>query len=190
MPDAERANSLCIFEYRERGSGCIMQALKTFYDWMYKITMFICKLLLVAFIPDPTWTEEITLTLMSYMAVLSGALAIRRGAHIRMTAFDRYLPKKLINVLDILADVGVLALGIIMIVEGFKYADGIGGKGFYPSLPWLSKKYMYLPIPIAGIAMVIFELESLFNNVLRLLGKKTYLEKEASLEEQVAEGGN
>ena len=87
MPDAERANSLCIFEYRERGSGCIMQALKTFYDWMYKITMFICKLLLVAdilvvcftvlgryvsFIPDPTWTEEITLTLMSYMAVLSG----------------------------------------------------------------------------------------------------------------------
>ena len=181
------------------------EKLRALYDWMYKATMFICKLLLVAdilvvcftvlgryvsFIPDPTWTEEITLTLMSYMAVLSGALAIRRGAHIRMTAFDRYLPKKLINVLDILADVGVLALGIIMIVEGFKYADGIGGKGFYPSLPWLSKKYMYLPIPIAGIAMVIFELESLFNNVLRLLGKKTYLEKEASLEEQVAEGGN
>ena len=49
---------------------------------------------------------------------------------------------------------------------------------------------MYLPIPIAGIAMVIFELESLFNNILRLLGKKVYVEKEASLEEQVAEGGN
>ena len=182
-----------------------LKRIKRFYDWMYKITMFICKVLLVAdilvvcftvlgryvsFIPDPTWTEEITLTLMSYMAVLSGALAIRRGAHIRMTSFDRYLPKKMINILDILADVAVLALAYVMIVEGFKYADGIGGKGFYPSLPWLSKKVMYLPIPVAGIAMVIFELESLFNNVRRLLGKKVYVEKEASLEEQVAEGGN
>ena len=171
---------------------------------MYKITLFICKILLVAdilvvcftvlgryvsFIPDPTWTEEITLTLMSYMAVLSGALAIRRGAHIRMTSFDRYLPKKLINVLDILADIAILALAYVMIVEGFKYADGIGGKGFYPSLPWLSKKVMYMPIPVAGIAMVIFELESLVNNIRRLLGKKVYVEKEASLEEQVAEGG-
>lgn len=181
-----------------------MQKLKTFYDWMYKITMIICKILLIAdilvvcftvlgryvsFIPDPTWTEEITLTLMSYMAVLSGALAIRRGAHIRMTSFDRYLPKKLINILDILADLAILALAYVMIVEGFKYADGIGGKGFYPSLPWLSKKVMYMPIPVAGIAMVIFELESLVNNILRLLGKKVYVEKEASLEEQVAEGG-
>ena len=181
-----------------------MEKLKLFYDWMYKITLFVCKVLLVAdilvvcftvlgryvsFIPDPTWTEEITLTLMSYMAVLSGALAIRRGAHIRMTSFDRYLPKKLINVLDILADIAILALAYVMIVEGFKYADGIGGKGFYPSLPWLSKKVMYMPIPVAGIAMVIFELESLVNNILRLMGKKVYVEKEATLEEQVAEGG-
>ena len=181
-----------------------MEKLKRFYDWMYKITLFICKVLLVAdilvvcftvlgryvsFIPDPTWTEEITLTLMSYMAVLSGALAIRRGAHIRMTSFDRYLPKKLIIIMDILADLAILALAYVMIVEGFKYADGIGGKGFYPSLPWLSKKVMYMPIPVAGIAMVIFELESLVNNIRRLLGKKVYVEKEASLEEQVAEGG-
>lgn len=182
-----------------------MEKLKVFYDWMYKVTFFICKILLIAdicvvsltvlgryvsFIPDPTWTEEITLTLMSYMAVLSGALAIRRGAHIRMTAFDRYLPEKLLNALDILADIGVLILGYIMIVEGFKYANGIGAKGYYPSLPWLSKRVMYLPVPIAGIAMVIFELESLVNNVLKFLGKKTYVTKEETLEEQVAKGGN
>ena len=42
-------------------------------------------------------------TCMSYMAVLSAALAIRRGAHIRMTAFDVYLPKIAVKVLDILA---------------------------------------------------------------------------------------
>ena len=196
--------SLHLFK-QGRGNTDRMEKLKLFYDWMYKVTLFICKILLIAdilvvcftvlgryvsFIPDPTWTEEITLTLMSYMAVLSGALAIRRGAHIRMTSFDRYLPKKLIIVLDILADICILALAYVMIVEGLKYADGIGGKGFYPSLPWLSKKVMYMPIPVAGIAMVIFELESLVNNIRRLLGKKVFVEKEASLEEQVAKGGD
>ena len=182
-----------------------MQTMKSIYDGTYKVVMFICKILLIAdilvvsftvlgryvsFIPDPTWTEEITLTLMSYMAVLSGALAIRRGAHIRMTSFDRYLPKKLINVLDILADIGVIVLAYIMIVEGFKYANGIGAKGFYPSLPWLSKKVMYMPIPVAGIAMVLFEIESLILNCMKLFGKQAYETKEASLEEQVSEGGN
>ena len=182
----------------------MLQKLKVFYDWMYKIVMVICKLLLIAdicvvsftvlgryvpFIPDPTWTEEITLTLMSYMAVLSAALAIRRGAHIRMTSFDRYLPKGVINVLDVLADIGVLILAFVMIKYGFEYADGIGAKGFYPSLPWLSKRYMYLPIPVAGIAMVVFEAESLFNNILKLMGKEQLIHRDESLEEQATKGG-
>ncbi len=183
----------------------MMKKLKVFYDWMYKIVMVICKLLLIAdicvvsfavvgryvpFIPDPTWTEEITLTLMSYMAVLSAALAIRRGAHIRMTSFDRYLPKTLINILDVAADIGVIILAVIMVVVGWQYANGIGAKGFYPSLPWLSKRYMYMPIPIAGVAMLIFEAESLFNNILKLMGKEQLIQRDVSLEEQAAEGGD
>ena len=75
--------------------------IKPAYDITYKVVLFVCKLLLIAdilitsmavagryisFIPDPAWSEEIVLTCMSYMAVLSAALAIRRGAHIRMTA--------------------------------------------------------------------------------------------------------
>jgi TRAP-type C4-dicarboxylate transport system permease small subunit len=121
------------------------------------------------------------------MAVLSAALAIRRGAHIRMTSFDRYLPKVVIDVLDIAADIGVIILAVIMIVEGWNYANGIGAKGFYPSLPWLSKKVMYMPIPIAGIAMLIFEAESLVNNILKLMGKEQYIHREESLEEKVSE---
>ena len=163
-----------------------LEKLKPLYDWMYKIIMVICKLLLIAdifvvsmtvvgryvpFVPDPSWSEEITLTLMSYMAVLSAALAIRRKAHIRMTSFDRYLPKTVVNLLDIVADIGVLVLAVIMITIGWKYAMGIGAKGFYPSLPWLSKKYMYFPIPLAGIAMLVFELEALYNDLKKMFGK-------------------
>ena len=125
---------------------------KPVYDWVFKIIMFICKLLLiidigittmavigryVSFVPDPAWSEEVVLTCMSYMAVLSAALAIRRGAHIRMTALDKYLPKKVVIALDLLADIAVMALGVVMLTVGLTYAMKIGAKGTYVSMPWL-----------------------------------------------------
>lgn len=154
--------------------------IKPAYDAIYKFVLFLCKVLLVIdilitcmsvvgryvpFIPDPAWTEEIVLTCMSYMAVLSAALAIRRGAHIRMTALDGYLPKNLVKFLDILADAAVLVLALIMIVVGWRYAVTIGSKGTYVSMPMVSRFWMYVPVPLAGLAMLIFELEALYNHV-------------------------
>ena len=146
----------------------------------YRVVLFLCKLLLVvdilittmavagryiSFIPDPAWSEEVVLTCMSYMAVLSAALAIRRGAHIRMTAFDRYLPAKVVKSLDIIADLAVLALAVIMITVGWKYATGIGSKGTYVSMPKVYRFWMYFPVPLAGVAMLVFEVEALYNHV-------------------------
>lgn len=163
------------------------------YDVTYKIVMLLCKLLLIAdiiitsyavlgrfcqqwarnyaflsflsVIKDPAWTEQLVLTFMSYMAVLSAALAIRTGGHIRMTAFDNYLPKQLIRVLDVVADIAVMVLGLIMVIEGWNYTTTLGSKGFYESIPWLSRFWMYFPVPLAGIAMIVFELEALYNHV-------------------------
>ena len=157
-----------------------LDKIKPVYDITYKVVLFICKLLLIAdilittmsvigryvsFIPDPAWSEEVVLTCMSYMAVLSAALAIRRGAHIRMTAFDVYLPKTAVKVLDILADLAVCILGVIMMVVGWNYATTLGGRGFYVSMPWLSRFWMYFPVPLAGVAMIIFEIEALYHHI-------------------------
>ncbi len=160
---------------------------KPVYDVAYKIVLFLCKLLLVAdilitcmsvlgryvpFIPDPAWSEEVVLTLMSYMAVLSAALAIRRNAHIRMTAFDRYLPSAVIKALDILSDLCVFALAIVMVVVGWKYASTLGAKGSYVSMPSVSRFWMYFPIPIAGVAMIVFELEALYTHIKNIFVKE------------------
>ena len=67
--------------------------------------------------------------------------------------------------LDILSDLCVMILAIIMIVVGWKYAVQIGGKGTYVSMPSVSRFWMYFPVPLAGIAMVIFELEALYNHI-------------------------
>ena len=174
------------------------------YDAVYKVVMVICKLLLIAdilitsyavagrliggiqigeakflrdvvfFLDDPAWSEEIVLTLMSYMAVLSAALSIRTNSHIRMTALDRYLPKKLVMILDVVSDIAVMVLGIIMLVIGLQYATTLGARGYYVSLPKLSKFWQYLPIPVAGFAMIVFEIECLVNNI-----KKFFVKEEA-----------
>ncbi len=162
-----------------------MQGMKKFYDIIYKIVMFICKILLIAdilitsmailgryvpFIPDPSWSEEMVLTLMSYMAVLSAALAIRRKAHIRMTSFDKYLPDKLLKLLDLIADIAVFALAFVMLFYGWQYVQSV--KGFYPSIPTLSIRYKFYPIPLAGIVMIIFEIEQIIDDVFALSGKE------------------
>jgi TRAP-type C4-dicarboxylate transport system permease small subunit len=169
----------------------VVDRIKPFYDHVYNGVLFICKILLVidilitsvavagryiSFIPDPAWSEEVVLSLMAYMAVLSAALAIRRKAHIRMTALDRYLPPQLINFLDLIADFAVMALGFVMIFVGWGYAQKIGARGSYISIPALSRFWMYFPVPLAGVAMVIFEIEIIFSQ-LKLIVLKEDSEK-------------
>ena len=174
----------------------ILRKLRPLYDWTDKIIMFICKLLLIAdigitsmavagryieWIPDPAWSEQMVLTFMVYMAVLSAPLAIRRRAHIRMTSFDDYLPKGLVKFLDLISDVAVLALGIVMLVYGIKVCQSpLARFGKYESLPQLSRVWMYLPIPIAGAGMIIFELEQIFERIEALFGIEDEANKEAA----------
>ena len=157
-----------------------LDKIKPVYDIAEKIMMFICKILLIAdilvtcymvigryvsFIPAPVWGEQVVLTLMVYMAVLSATLAIRNNAHIRMTCFDHYLPKTLLNILEILSDLLVMALGYVMLTSGWTAAIKLGARGYYDSLPWLSRFWMYLPVPVAGIGMIIFEIEQLYQHI-------------------------
>ena len=123
------------------------------YAFVYKIVMILCKLMLIAdilvtswvvlarfvpAIPAPNWGEEVILTLMVYMAVLSASLAIRRNAHIRMKLFDNKFPKKVIPYLDLFSDILVLILAFIMAFEGLKLATTIPGTGWHklPSSGW------------------------------------------------------
>lgn len=158
-----------------------LEKIKPLYDWTYKILMFVCKILLIGdivitcwsvagryipFITDPHWSEEVVLTLMVYMTVLSASLAIRRMAHIRMTAFDNYLPRKVLLVLDLLADIAVMVLGIYLVVYGIRFCNSpLSINGKYASIPTLSKFWQYLPVPVAGVSMIIFELEQIFRHL-------------------------
>lgn len=165
----------------------ILDKIRPVYNITEKIMMIICKLLLIAdiivtcyivigryisFIDPPVWGEQVVLTLMVYMAVLSATIAIRNNAHIRMTSFDRYLPKKLVLSLDLISDLLVLFLGYVMLKHGWTAAEKLGSRGFYDSLPWLSRFWMYFPVPVAGAGMIIFEIEQLYQHIKALFIKE------------------
>lgn len=176
-----------------------MEKFKKGFDTLYEVDMFLCKIFLIAdvlitsyavlgrycqqlamkggafgwlaIVKDPAWSEEIVLTCMIYMAFLSAALAIRRRAHIRMTSLDQYLPVKAVQGLDVFGDVLVLLFSAAILVEGAQYVMAIGQKSFYVSLPWLSKLWLYLPVPLSAVGMVLFQLEVLAGHLKALFGK-------------------
>ena len=155
-----------------------LERLKPLYDATDRVLLFLCKLLLIGdvlitawsvagrylpFISDPPWSEELVLTQMVYLAVLSATLAIRKRAHIRMTAFDPYLSRRTLLISDLLADIAVFILGVLLIVYGARLcASPLSSLGRYASLPALSKFWQYLSVPVAGVGMAIFEMEQIF----------------------------
>ena len=159
----------------------VFDKIRPLYSWTYKIVMFICKILLIvdilvtsmavagrylSFIPDPAWSEQVVLTCMVYMAVLSATLAIRTNSHIRMTVFDDYLPKNVVKTLDVVSDIAVMLLGYILLTKGIEVCNSPLAKfGKYESMPWLSRVWMYIPIPLAGGSMIIFEIEQLVDHI-------------------------
>ncbi len=162
-----------------------LDKLKPAFDRFSAVTLFICRLLLIAdilvasyqvlsrfvsFLPDYPWTEEIVLTCMVYLTLISAALALRRNGHIRMTALDKRLPPKLLLSLDLLADVAVLCFALLMVCNGWGFAAN--SKGFYTSMPFVPKAVLFASVPIGGFFAIIVELELIYNHIKAFVVKK------------------
>lgn len=150
---------------------------KPVFDALYNVILFICKIMLIVevvlavimvagrfiFNNQPPWCSELILTFMVYMSMMSAALALRRNAHIRMDVFDRFLPKKLLRVLDLLADVAIFAFSIMMITQGWIYATST--RATFTSLPFISRFWLFFAVPLAGVCIFIFEFEALIKHI-------------------------
>ena len=78
----------------------------------------------------------------------------------------------MLHFLNLLSNVAVLALGVVMLVIGLQYATTIGARGTYVSMPNVSRFWMYFPVPLAGLAMIVFELECIYEEIRDILLKE------------------
>ena len=119
-----------------------LDKIKPAYDITYKVVLFICKLLLIA---------DILITTMSVI-----------GRYVSFIPDPAWSEEVVLTCI----------LGVIMMVVGWNYATTLGGRGFYVSMPWLSRFWMYFPVPLAGVAMIIFEIEALYNHIKSIFVKE------------------
>ena len=65
-----------------------------------------------------------------------------------------------------------MALGVVLVIYGIKFCNSpLSVRGKYASIPTLSKFWQYLPVPVAGVSMIIFELEQVFLHIEELFAK-------------------
>jgi TRAP-type C4-dicarboxylate transport system permease small subunit len=115
---------------------------------------------------SPAWSEQAALVLMVWYITIAAAVGVREGFHIRLTALVDSLPPGAARVVDIVAFLAVMAVGAVMALWGAELAAKTWAHAI-PSLP-LTRGVAYLPIPIAGVLIMLFSLEHI---LVRLNGK-------------------
>lgn len=115
------------------------------------------------YIPDirvPRWTEEISLIMMVWLAMLGSGLAVRAGEHLSVDVLTRQLPKRVQRWLERLVWLGVAAFGVYLVLYGWELSQRTMLQTF--SATRLPVGWMYLGIPFGGGLVAFYAIRNLF----------------------------
>lgn len=107
----------------------------------------------------PRWSEQLAGTMMVYLAIIGGAIAVREGRHIALIWFQEQLPVSVQAVLRVLIDCLLLMFGLLMALYGARMVELVEAWTI-PTLG-LSRSINYWPFPIAGLLIAAYSLEAL-----------------------------
>jgi TRAP-type C4-dicarboxylate transport system permease small subunit len=113
------------------------------------------------------WTEEISKTLMVWMAFLVAPASYRAGSNVSITIFVDALPVLSARLLSVLLNCLVLWIATVL----FYYSFGFVHRGMYSiaaSLP-LKTGWFYLVVPISLGALILVSVEQLLREILKLI---------------------
>ena len=115
------------------------------------------------YIPDirvPRWTEEISLIMMVWLAMLGSGLAVRAGEHLSVDVVTRQLPKTVQRWLERLVWLGVAAFGVYLVMYGWELSQRTMLQTF--SATRLPVGWMYLGIPFGGALVAFYSVRNVF----------------------------
>jgi TRAP-type C4-dicarboxylate transport system permease small subunit len=112
---------------------------------------------------SPTWGEQAALLLMIWYVMLAAAAGVREGFHIRITVFADKLPAKPRRIVHLLTHTVVGLFGLAMVWWGIELVHEVW-QHVIPTLG-LSRGFAYLPIPIAGVLIVVFAIEHVIADI-------------------------
>ena len=166
--------------------------LKNFFDVVYHFFMSLCKILFIIMIvitayvvfgryvlhSHPVWGEEVVLMGLTYMALISAGLAIRREAHMKMTLLDLALSPQVIERLKFTAISAIFIFSLFMIVIGAKFTWAMRLSrmtGLQIPTSW-----QYLAVPVSGVVIALMCFEKILE-FFNLLPKTIRIDSEETL---------
>jgi tripartite ATP-independent transporter DctM subunit len=99
------------------------------------------------------WSDELAAILFLWLAMLGSVIALRRGEHMRMTAFVGMAPPRIRAFLDVLAIVAALAFLLLIIEPAYEFAS----EEIYITTPALeiSNIWRAIALPIGSGLMIL-----------------------------------
>jgi len=137
------------------------------YDKFFSFIMNFCKLLLLAQVliviyvvfgryilhSTPAWGEESALICMVWFCLISPALAIRDGSHLKMEIIEMWMPDKVIKIIDNLNQLIVFFFALFLLIAGTRLTM-LTALSILPGIG-IKTSWLYVSLPVAGVAMII-----------------------------------
>ncbi|MCR4426102.1 MAG: TRAP transporter small permease [Firmicutes bacterium] len=114
----------------------------------------------------PYWSEELAIILMVWFGLLGSAVGVRKGTHIALEFFMSLFPPRVRQVNQIVLDLLVLAFSVFLMVEGVELVR-VSRTITMPALK-ISQSLVYMVIPVIGVLICLYTLESLARDILAL----------------------
>jgi len=118
------------------------------------------------------WTEELAKLLLIWVSLLGASVAFIRKSHLGVDYFVNKLNERWKNIGQILVYLLVAVFAGIVLVYGGCSLVSSALKNSQPT-PALNFEmgYVYLAVPISGIFIIIFSIETIIEMIMSLLGK-------------------
>ncbi|MCC5979982.1 MAG: TRAP transporter small permease [Salinarimonas sp.] len=112
------------------------------------------------------WTDEVALMCFVWSVFLGAAVALRRGAHY---VVDILSPERVLgsNLLRLFGSLACLPIIWLLITHGQIYAD-MGWRRASMALE-VPLFWIFVAIPVSGVAMAIFSIEVIWDDIRRLI---------------------
>lgn len=111
----------------------------------------------------PTWVEQLSLLLISYITFLGAAVGVYRKSHLSIDFIRESFPALPRTIMRYLSDLLILGFGVGMAWQGWVLVS-TNLRRFIPMLG-IAESWRALPILISGVLVVIFSLAAIADRI-------------------------
>jgi TRAP-type C4-dicarboxylate transport system permease small subunit len=113
------------------------------------------------------WAEELTRYLMVWMALLTAGVILRKDQHIRVDIFSQKIPPKLYFLFKTALNLLTIIFLLVLFKEGLSTAFSM--RQVSTSSLYISMFWPYFSIPLSSMCMIIFMMNNILNDVLKMI---------------------